>query len=441
VKSSQFPNQTANLLLRTATEQSEVDLLRQALNAEHYLKAGRPVGHTLWQGIYETNDEDGTPTLVGALCWGAAAKHLKERETWIQWDKVTCANRLKLVVQLRRFLIIDSARRPNLASQCMGLALRTLQDEWEKFHGYRPLIAESFHDPKQHTGTLYKVTNWTPLGLTKGFARHRADFYHDLKSPKQLWVKPLQKSALGLLSSPCELPKVHQNAVASATSGARCALKCSELRTFRKVFEDIEDPRSPFSKRHPFTAMLGLISYGLICGAPDVKSIWRKCGALDESQRRAMGLTQRSKATGRLTMPGYDAINDLVNKIDPKSMASAINNWLLEHSDALPKTLGIDGKDLGGKGQLGAIVTLCHSSTGIPLVMETYSGGKNDCELPVSTELLARKELILANAVITNDALGTQKNGIRNTPKRRRLHLSTQRQSTQPLQRGSVTAR
>lgn len=419
MKLTQFPSPAANLLLRTATQQAEIDLLRQALNREHYLKSGRPVGHTLWQGIYETDIEGGSSNLVGVLCWGAAAKHLKEREQLIQWDKVTCANRLKLVVQLRRFLIMDAVRRPNLASQCMGLALRGLQNEWEKSHGYRPLLAESFHDPKQHTGTLYKATNWTPLGLTKGFARHRADFYQDLKSPKRLWVKPLQKSSLGLLSSPSELPEVHQKAVASATSGARCALKCSELRTLRQAFEKIDDPRGPFGKRHPFTAMLGLISYGLICGAPDVKSIWRKCGALDENQRRAMGLTQRSKATGRLTMPGYDAINDLVNKIDPKSMASAINNWLIEHSDSLPKTLAIDGKDLGGKGQLGSIVTLCHSSTGIPLAMETYSGGKNDCELPVTTKLLAKKELSLTNAVITNDALGTQKNGSPNSNKRR----------------------
>lgn len=409
MNSTQLPNPTTKLILRTATQKAEVDLLRQSLNAEHYLKAGRPAGHTLWQGIYETNAEEHTSTLVGVLCWGGAANHLKDRENLIQWDKVTCANRLKLVVQLRRFLILDAARRPNLASQCMGLALRSLQDEWEETHGYRPLLAESFHDPKQHTGTLYKVTNWTPLGLTKGFARHRADFYQDLKSPKQLWVKPLQKSALALLSSPAELPKAHQKAVASATSGARCALKCSQLRTFRQVFEAIDDPRSHFSKRHPFTAMLTLISYGLICGAPDVKSIWRKCGALNETQRRAIGLTQRSKASGRLTMPGYHALNDLINQIDPQSMAKAINHWLLEHSDTLPKTLAIDGKDLGGKGKLGAIVTLCHSSTGIPLMMDTYSGGKDDCELPITKKLLGSKQLQLVHSVITNDALGTQK--------------------------------
>ena len=86
-----------------------------------------------------------------------------------------------------------------------------------------------------------------------------------------------------------------------------------------------------------------------------------------------------------------------------------MNKWLLEHSDTLPKTLAIDGKDLGGKGKLGSIVTLCHSSTGIPLAMETYSGKKNDSELPITTGLLAKKDLSLNHAVVTNDALGTQK--------------------------------
>jgi hypothetical protein len=41
-----------HLVLRTATEQAEIDFLRQALNEGHYLQAGRPAGHALWQGIY-----------------------------------------------------------------------------------------------------------------------------------------------------------------------------------------------------------------------------------------------------------------------------------------------------------------------------------------------------------------------------------------------------
>jgi hypothetical protein len=44
----------------------------------------------------------------------------------VGWDAVTRSQRLKLVVQLRRFLVLEATRRPNLASQCLGAGLRAL---------------------------------------------------------------------------------------------------------------------------------------------------------------------------------------------------------------------------------------------------------------------------------------------------------------------------
>lgn len=41
--------------------------------------------------------------------------------------------------------------------------------------------------------------------------------------------------------------------------------------------------------------------------------------------------------------------------------------------------------------------------------MRTYSGEKNDCELPVSQTLLKQAAPVLANAIVTGDALDTQK--------------------------------
>jgi len=38
---------TDHLVLRTATEEAEIDHLRQILNQGHYLQAGRPAGHGL----------------------------------------------------------------------------------------------------------------------------------------------------------------------------------------------------------------------------------------------------------------------------------------------------------------------------------------------------------------------------------------------------------
>ncbi len=402
---------TDNLTLRSATEEAEIAQLRQALNQGHYLKAGRPAGHVLWQGIYQADSESGYPELVAVLCWGGAAKRLKERDTYIGWDPVTCANRLKLIVQLRRFYVIDSARRPNLASRCLALSLRTLCGEFEARHGFAPLLAESFHDPEEHTGTLYKATNWVPLGFTKGYKRHRRDFYQDTGKPKHLWVRPLKKDAPGLLARPGLLPPVHQAAVMEGgVAGARCALKCSELRTLRHALQGLTDTRNPKAIRHPFSAMLTLIVYGLICGANDVKAIWHKCGPLDENQRRAVGLTKRNKKTGKLVMPGYGAINDMVNRIDPVELARALNAWLCENSDLLPKSLALDGKSIGAKGRLGGIVTLCFQATGQPLAQRTYSGKKDDCELPVAQRLLEKDVADqLAGALVTGDALNAQK--------------------------------
>lgn len=346
----------STLHIRTATEPLEISQLRAVLDAEHYLKAGRPAGHVLWQGVYQQDPEDGSDQLVAVLCWAGAAKHLKDRDTGIGWDAVTCANRLKLVVQLRRFVVPEGARRPNLPSQCLGLALRELADAWQEKHGYRPLLAESFHDPAIHTGTLYKVTNWTPLGFTKGFKRHRADFYQDLPSPKQLWIRPLQKNAQQLLGTPGSLPEEHRQGIAQATCGARSALTCKALRSLKDAFKQVDDPRNPKTRRHPLSALLGLLTYGLLCGAPDVKAIWAKCGPLNQHQRAAIGLTRRHRFSGQLLLPGYDALNDIVNQINPHSLAHAINQWLTTNSDLLPKTLALNGKDLGGKGKLGALV-------------------------------------------------------------------------------------
>ncbi len=100
-----------------------------------------PAGHVLWQGTYEDTPEEGGSRLVAVLCWGGAAKRLKDRDDWVGRDAVTCANRLKLVVQVRRFAVPDMARRPNLASECLGLAQRQLAVVWQKHHGYRPLLA------------------------------------------------------------------------------------------------------------------------------------------------------------------------------------------------------------------------------------------------------------------------------------------------------------
>lgn len=62
----------------------------------------------------------------------------------------------------------------------------------------------------------------------------------------------------------------------------------------------------------------------------------------------------RDKHSGRLTMPGYDALNDLLGAIDPAAYAQALTAFLQAHAGLLPRSLALDGKSVGN-GRCGLI--------------------------------------------------------------------------------------
>ena len=159
---------TATVRVASVAEREWFDL---QLTQRHYLGAGRSVGDYLRQIVTVRGQ------VVALLVWGPACYALKDRDRWIGWSANQRVERLKLVVQNRRFLVLgEKGRSPNLASQAMGAALRALPAHWQEHFGYSPLLAESFTDPEAYAGTCYKASNWEAVGFSAGYARHRADF-------------------------------------------------------------------------------------------------------------------------------------------------------------------------------------------------------------------------------------------------------------------------
>ena len=148
-------------------------------------------------------EEDGK--WVALMVWGSACYHLKPRDAYVGWTNSIRAERLKLVVNNRRFTILSGpGERRNLASECLGLVARELPRLWLKKFRYRPLLAETFCDIERTAGTCYKAAGWIPLGQTQGFTRvnrQDCDFYVPNDRPKAVWVKPLDKDALSLLNA------------------------------------------------------------------------------------------------------------------------------------------------------------------------------------------------------------------------------------------------
>ena len=377
---------------------------KEALGREHGLGAGSEAGDRLCQLVMEEGK------LAGVLIWCAAAWHLKDRDELVGWDAVTRSQRLKLVVQLRRFLVLEESRRANLASQCLGAGMRELVSQWEIEHGYRPLLAESFSDPESHAGTVYKATNWTQAGTTKGFSQDHTDYYVANGRPKKLWLKALAPHAYKLMCAR-EVPESCKGAIVSR-GGARSALKNSGLKSLRDALLEVPDPRHPKSRRHPLPAMLALIALGLLMGARDVLDIWRKVACLSQSQREAIGLRVRDKQSGRLKMPGYDALNDLLATVDPSDYARALTAWLQANAGSLPRSLALDGKSVGD-GRCGMIITLCRHEDGRPVAMIPASGKKEDCEVSEARALLSDPQVELVNSLVTADPLHNKEATVR----------------------------
>ena len=93
----------------------------QLLKKHHYLGDTPPVGDFLEQVVLC----DGK--WAALLIWGPAALKLKDRERWIGWNPLQRAERLKLVVQNRRFLLLhQKGTQPHLASRALAAACKHL---------------------------------------------------------------------------------------------------------------------------------------------------------------------------------------------------------------------------------------------------------------------------------------------------------------------------
>jgi hypothetical protein len=154
----------------------------------HYLGYRAPIGeHRLYAAFLDGE-------LVALLGWAAAALRAPLRERYIGWDEPTKRQRLHLVVNNVRFLVLPWVRVRNLASKVLALNLRRLSTDWEQAYGHPVHLAETFVDTARFRGTCYRAANWVYLGQTAG-RRKQGNAYAHTAAPKALYVFPLHARA------------------------------------------------------------------------------------------------------------------------------------------------------------------------------------------------------------------------------------------------------
>ncbi len=175
-----------------AGERGEWDRL---MSAHHYLGFQSLVGESL-RYVAEVPER-----WLALLGWSAAAFKCRPRDAWIGWVPAVQWQRLSLIVNNARFLILPGIRIPNLASKVLSLNVKRVSDDWDRVHGHPVFLAETFVDTARFTGACYKAANWQYLGHTRGYRKNARGYTHHGQS-KAIFVLPLNKDARERLSDP-----------------------------------------------------------------------------------------------------------------------------------------------------------------------------------------------------------------------------------------------
>lgn len=393
-KTAESPSITVELV--GPTEEAWFD---RQLEERHYLKAGRPVGDYLRQVVKVR----GQP--VALVAWGPACYALKDRDRWLGWSATQRVQRLKLIVQNRRFLLLTAkGEAPNLASQTLAAAVRVLPEHWRQVFGYRPLLAESFTDPEAYAGTCYKASNWEPVGQSAGYSRHRADFYTDNEHPKRLWLRELDPQARRHLRS-AVLPGDCLLGVIAPPSGV-LPVNQPQWESLYEVLQRAPDPRAK-NTRFRIGAVLTLVALGLLAGRRDISELARFAQTLHPHQRRRIGLPRKPGTKAFYEVPTYSVFYSVLTRLDSEAFAVLLHDWLQARAGTLPQALALDGKMI--RDHLG-LLTLAQHEDGAPQAVAVYDQkeGTPRCEQTVATRLLQQGPA-LDERTITADPLHCQK--------------------------------
>jgi len=311
---------------------SEEQLFQDLMRQHHYLGFLPKIGETLW---YAASWKD---QWVALSSFSAAALKCSARDNWIGWDFRHKYERLNLVTNNSRFLILPQWHVPNLASRILSLCQRRISSDWKMLFGHPVLLLETFVDPQRFRGTIYKASNWLHVGSSKGFSRIRNGYCATASSPKMIFLKPLISHVQESLSSPVLKPEYQAGA-------AKKTLHAEHMRSLYDYFADIPDPRRAQGRRHRLATVLAIAAGATLCGMRGYKDMaeWAK----DLGPKARQRFRCRHTRSEGYIVPSMSIIRDVLIRVDPSYLNSALQRWNHDYG-AKDESLAIDGKTMRG---------------------------------------------------------------------------------------------
>lgn len=306
---------------------------QECMQTHHYLGKLAKIGNTLW---YVATVEK---QWVALLSFSAAALHCSARDQWIGWQYRHRYDRLNLIANNSRFLILPHWHHKNLASRVLALCKARLQQDWMERFGFPILLLETFVDPEKFHGTIYRASNWTFVGFTKGYRRTQGGYSSQTHSRKMIFTLPLQRNACTILSSPLlEAP--------FQTGKPTMKLTATQMLSLYECFKEVvDDPRRAQGKKHDLSTILSLAAGAILCGMRGYKDISIWVEALGQKARDRFRCRKRN---GKYETPSLSVIRRALINVNPEQLDRALTTWNAQYAN-MDESLAIDGK------------TMCHA--------------------------------------------------------------------------------
>jgi hypothetical protein len=302
---------------------------QRLMQAHHYLGALPKISETVWY-VATFGDQ-----WVALLSFSAAALKCSPRDQWIGWDFRHQYDRLKLLTNNSRFLILPEWHFPNLASRVLSLCQKRLPSDWQAIFGHPVVLLETFVDPQRFRGTIYKADNWTYVGDSRGFRRTTKGYSAKTQSPKMVFVKPLISHVQELLSRPI-LESAYR------TGGQKLMLSAQHMKSLPDFFAEIPDPRRPQGRRHRLSTVLAIAAAATLCGMRGYLAISDWAKSLSQKARERFRCRYENR---RYVVPSLSIIRDVLIRVDPVHLDRALQRWNQVYGQQ-DESLAVDGKTM-----------------------------------------------------------------------------------------------
>jgi hypothetical protein len=363
----------------------------EVMDEHHYLGMRGLVGESL-RYVAEAQG-----TWVALLGWSAAALKCGARDRWIGWRSPLREQRLALIANNARFLILPGYRIAHLASRVLGLNLRRLAADWRDAYAHPILVAETFVDPRYFRGTCYRAAGWIALGQTRGYRKDHGT-YHAHGNPKIVMVRELERQGRQRLADVVPL-QLRMPEVTTMT------ITDKRLDDLWLRLNGIPEHRCRRGIRHGKISILAVAICALVSNSQSIAAIAEWAGRCPQRILRRLGC-RRDPRTGRLVPPSEPTIRRFLQRVDPVPIDAALRGWVdLQSEDAI----SVDGKEIRGASKAGGtkvrLLGAFLSTHGI--MASQVSVGEKTNEIPMVSVLL--DPMNIEGKVVTLDALHTQK--------------------------------